>query len=97
MPLFKTILKNTLWVALILAVGQISIAGKTVGDYFLYGVGRSCVWSGHQVLSTKWLAGMDHPEWLDKLFEVGTKEKKSPVNMEHLTEKEREQVRKILQ
>ncbi len=96
--MFKTVLKNTLWVSLILALGQIPIGSKTIGKHFLDGMGRSFVWSGNQVLTTKWMAGMDHPEWLDKLFEVETKkEKKSPVSMEHLSEKEREQVRKILQ
>lgn len=99
MPKFKMVLKNILWISLILALGQIPIGNKTIGKHFLDGMGRGVVWSGNQVLTTKWLAGMDHPEWLDSLFEVERKEKKQPpqVNMEHLSEKEREQVRKILQ
>lgn len=101
MPIFKSILKKVLWVSLILALGQIPIGDKSLGKHFIEGVGRSFVWSGNQALTTKWLAGMDHPEWLDTLFEVNRKEirkeKNAPLNMEHLTEKEREQVRKILQ
>lgn len=99
--MFKKILKNTLWVGLILSLGQIPIGPKTVGRHFIEGLGNSFIWSGHSLLTTKWLAGMDHPEWLDKLFEVERsphpEKKNNQPNLDHLNERDREQVRKILE
>ncbi len=98
--MFKKVAKNTLWVALILTLGQIPIGEKTIGRYFIEGIGHSFVWTGHSVLTTPWMAGMDHPEWLDSLFEVDRNHKPKrdrSVNLEHLSPREREQVKKLLE
>lgn len=69
MDIFKSILKIMLFVALVLSLGQLQLGQHTVGAHFLTQVENGSRWAGRQIVSTKWFAGLQLPDFLLKWLE----------------------------
>lgn len=68
MDTFKYIMKFLLFISVVLAVGQISIADRTVGLRFVHGVRDSAHWAALKVSESKMFSEISLPPFIKELF-----------------------------
>lgn len=79
MATIKSIAKILLFISIVLALGQITIANETVGSKFVQGVKNSTVWTVTQIAESKMMAGVPLPDFMKDLVSAKeAKESKEP-------------------
>lgn len=71
MPMYKKILKYLVIVCAVLAVGQIEINQKTLGNYFVVGVKDFGLWAAERIVESPWVAKVARPKGLTHWFPIG--------------------------
>lgn len=68
MAIIKTIAKILLFISIVLAVGQVSVAHDTVGSHFVQNVKKGTLWTVGQITESKMFSQVPVPDFLKDLF-----------------------------
>lgn len=79
MAIIKSCTKFLLFISIVLAVGQISIAGETLGFRFVQGVKNGAVWARDKALASPALSQVPIPDFLKDVLPKKEKEKEKEM------------------
>lgn len=100
MDIIKALLKVFLFISVVLAIGQIPLGDKVLGNHFVTKIGEGSQKLGREIKDAKWFAGIKLPDFIEKWLEKPASSKRraslDQESQEAITQMDREAMLQIL-